>query len=112
MAEGDTPESTPKDLVKKALGAREDLEKRTGKSWEQLTEERAKNPKVSLLPGTEMKFVPERFSVGGSDAEKAAPETTTETNSTKPVNDPQESPRPNWRAKLIQDNQGKATPKV
>lgn len=59
-----------------------------------------------------MKFVPERFSVGGSDAEKAAPETTPETNPTKQENTPQENPKPNWRAKLIQGNQGKATPKV
>lgn len=41
MAEGDVPEPTPKDLVKKALEARADLEKRTGKSWEQLTEEKS-----------------------------------------------------------------------
>lgn len=100
MAEGDAPEPTPKDLVKKALEAREDLEKRTGKSWEQLTEERAKKPNVSLLPGTEFKFIPQRFSVGGSDASKATPETL-------PENTPQESPKPNWRAKLIQGNQGK-----
>ena len=107
MAEGDVSESTPKDLVKKALEAREDLEKRTGKSWEQLTEERAKKPTVSLLPGTEMKFVPQRFSVGGSDASKATPETAAETNPTKPVNSPQETPKPNWRTKLPQGNQGK-----
>ena len=107
MAEGDVSESTPKDLVKKALEARADLEKRTGKSWQQLTKERAKKPTVNLLPGTEMKFVPQRFSVGGSDAEKAAPGTTAETNPTKPENTPQESLKPNWRAKLIQGNQGK-----
>lgn len=107
MAEGDVPEPTPKDLVKKALEARADLEKRTGKSWEQLTEERAKKPKVSLLPGTEMKFIPERFSVGDSNASKAAPETVAEANPTKPENSPQESPKPNWRTKLPQGNQGK-----
>jgi len=58
---------------------------------------------IKPLPGGAMepKLVPVRFTVGGSDAAKAAPETLQETDPTPQL------PKPNWRAKLIQENQGK-----
>ena len=63
---------------------------------------------IKSLPGTmELKFVPQRFSVGGSDASKAVSGTPTETNPTKPESTPPEAPKPNWRTKLPQGNQGK-----
>ena len=60
---------------------------------------------IKPLPGGAMepKFVPQRFSVGGSDASKAEFGTPAETNPTKPL----ESQKPNWRTKLPQGNQGK-----
>ncbi len=94
MAEGDAPEPT-----KEQLPTPEDL----AKSYKIADE----MERIGWKPTKPTEPAIQRFTIGGSDASKAASGTPAENNPTKPENSPQETPKPNWRAKLIQGNQGK-----